>query len=142
MADQNGRAKGRVVQVLGGVVDVEFPNEQLPDIYEAIDVPRDNQETLVLEVQKHLGDNWVRTVAMDSTDGLQRGRPAYATGAPIMVPVGEPTLGRSLTSSGILSTGRDQWKLNLTIRSTGLPPISPTNPRASKCLRRVSKCWT
>lgn len=94
MADQNGRAKGRVVQVLGGVVDVEFPNEQLPDIYEAIDVPRDNQETLVLEVQKHLGDNWVRTVAMDSTDGLQRGRPAYATGAPIMVPVGEPTLGR------------------------------------------------
>ena len=94
MADQNGKAKGRVVQVLGGVVDVEFPNEQLPDIYEAIDVPRDNQETLVLEVQKHLGNNWVRTVAMDSTDGLQRGRPAYATGAPIMVPVGEPTLGR------------------------------------------------
>lgn len=94
MADRNGNAKGRVVQVLGGVVDVEFPNEQLPDIYEAIEVPRDDQETLVLEVQKHLGNNWVRTVAMDSTDGLQRGRPAYATGAPIMVPVGEPTLGR------------------------------------------------
>jgi F-type H+/Na+-transporting ATPase subunit beta len=94
MADTNGRGKGRVVQVLGGVVDVEFPNEQLPDIYEAIEVPRDDQETLVLEVQKHLGNNWVRTVAMDSTDGLQRGRPAYATGAPIMVPVGEPTLGR------------------------------------------------
>ncbi len=94
MADTNGRGKGRVVQVLGGVVDVEFPNEQLPDIYEAIEVPRDDQETLVLEVQKHLGNHWVRTVAMDSTDGLQRGRPAYATGAPIMVPVGEPTLGR------------------------------------------------
>jgi len=94
MAEKNGNAKGRVVQVLGGVVDVEFPNEQLPDIYDAIEVPRDNQETLVLEVQRHLGNNWVRTVAMDSTDGLQRGRPAYATGAPIMVPVGEPTLGR------------------------------------------------
>jgi len=94
MADRNGDAKGRVIQVLGGVVDVEFPNEQLPEIYEAIEVPRDDQETLVLEVQKHLGNNWVRTVAMDATDGLQRGRPAYATGAPIMVPVGEPTLGR------------------------------------------------
>jgi F-type H+-transporting ATPase subunit beta len=94
MAEKNGNAKGRVVQVLGGVVDVEFPNEQLPEIYEAIEVPRDNQETLVLEVEKHLGNNWVRTVAMDSTDGLQRGRPAYATGAPILVPVGEPTLGR------------------------------------------------
>jgi len=94
MAEKNGNAKGRVVQVLGGVVDVEFPNEQLPDIYEAIEVPRDNQETLVLEVEKHLGNNWVRTVAMDSTDGLQRGRPAYSTGAPILVPVGEPTLGR------------------------------------------------
>ena len=91
---ENGKAKGRVVQVLGGVVDVEFPNEQLPEIYEAIEVPRDNQETLVLEVEKHLGNNWVRTVAMDSTDGLQRGRPAYSTGAPILVPVGEPTLGR------------------------------------------------
>lgn len=88
------RVEGRVVQVLGGVVDVEFPPEQLPEIYEAIEVPRDGGKPLVLEVQKHLGNNWVRTVAMDSTDGLQRGRPAYATGAPIMVPVGPEILGR------------------------------------------------
>lgn len=94
MSKSNGHAAGRVVQVLGGVVDVEFPSENLPEIYEAINVPREGEEPLVLEVEKHLGDNWVRCVAMDSTDGLQRGRPAYSTGAPIQVPVGEETLGR------------------------------------------------
>jgi F-type H+-transporting ATPase subunit beta len=85
---------GRVVQVLGGVVDVEFPTEQLPDIFEAVEVPREGEEPLVLEVQKHLGNNWVRTIAMDATDGLERGKPALATGNPISVPVGEVTLGR------------------------------------------------
>lgn len=86
--------KGRVVQILGGVVDVEFPPEQLPEIFEAITIPRDGQNSLVLEVQKHLGKNWVRCLAMDVTDGLQRGVAAYATGAPIKVPVGLATLGR------------------------------------------------
>jgi len=86
--------QGRVVQILGGVVDVEFPPEQLPEIFEAIEVPRDQKVPLVLEVQKHLGNNWVRTVAMDTTDGLQRGNPAFGTGAPITVPVGEEVLGR------------------------------------------------
>jgi F-type H+-transporting ATPase subunit beta len=87
-------ATGRVVQVLGGVVDVEFPKGEVPDLFEAIEVERAGQNPLVLEVQKHIGDNWVRTVAMDATDGLQRGVPAVATGAPILVPVGEATLGR------------------------------------------------
>ena len=87
-------ATGRVVQVLGGVVDVEFPREDLPDIYEAVEIQRSDDETLVLEVEKHLGDNWVRCVAMDSTDGLPRGVPAAATGSPIRVPVGPTTLGR------------------------------------------------
>jgi F-type H+-transporting ATPase subunit beta len=88
------KAQGRVAQILGGVVDVEFPAENLPEIFEAVEIPRANQEPLVLEVQKHLGNNWVRTVAMDATDGLQRGVPAYATGAPISVPVGPEILGR------------------------------------------------
>lgn len=88
------KSQGRVVQILGGVVDVAFPEGELPEIYEAIEVPREGQDPLVLEVQKHLGNNWVRTVAMDSTDGLQRGMTAYATGAPITVPVGPATLGR------------------------------------------------
>jgi F-type H+/Na+-transporting ATPase subunit beta len=87
-------AVGRVVQIQGGVVDVEFPEGNLPDLYHAIEVPRNDKEPLVLEVEKHLGDNWVRCVAMDSTDGLQRGVPAVATGAPIRVPVGQSTLGR------------------------------------------------
>lgn len=87
-------AKGRVVQVLGGVVDVEFPPDQLPEVFDAVEIPREEKEPLVLEVQKHLGNNWVRCVAMDSTDGLQRGALAYATGNPIMVPVGPETLGR------------------------------------------------
>jgi F-type H+-transporting ATPase subunit beta len=85
---------GRVVQILGGVVDVEFPHEQVPELFEAIEVPRAGQDPLILEVQKHLGHGWVRTVAMDTTDGLQRGLPATATGAPIRVPVGPATLGR------------------------------------------------
>lgn len=103
----NEKIGGKVVQILGGVVDVEFPAENLPDVYEAIEVPRENDNPLILEVQKHLGDHWFRTVAMDSTDGLQRGRPAYATGAPIQVPVGENTLGRVFNVLGRPVDGKD-----------------------------------
>ncbi len=87
-------ATGRIAQILGGVVDVEFPPEQLPEIYEALEIHRDSQPPMVLEVQLHLGNNIVRTVAMDSTDGLQRSLPVTSTGAPIRVPVGKDTLGR------------------------------------------------
>ena len=89
-----GKATGRVVQILGGVVDVEFPDGQIPELFEAIYVDRIGKPPLVLEVQKDLGDNWVRCLAMDTTDGLRRGVAAEATGAPIMVPVGPSTLGR------------------------------------------------
>jgi F-type H+-transporting ATPase subunit beta len=85
---------GRVAQILGGVVDVEFPDGQIPKLFEAIYVDRVGKQPLVLEVQKDLGDNWVRCLAMDTTDGLRRGVAAEATGAPIMVPVGPSTLGR------------------------------------------------
>ncbi len=87
------RIKGRVVQVMGPVVDVEFPSGDLPDIYDAIEIPRDGSR-LVVEVQQHLGNDWVRCIAMDSTDGLRRGMEALATGGPIRVPVGPATLGR------------------------------------------------
>ena len=106
MAIRERTATGRVVQVLGGVVDVEFPPDQLPEIYEAVDVPRENKEKLVLEVQRHLGNNWVRTIAMDSTDGLPRGVPAYSTGAPIRVPVGPETLGRVFNVLGRPTDGK------------------------------------
>lgn len=85
---------GRVVQILGGVVDVEFPEGRIPNLFEAIEVERSGKAPLVLEVEKDLGQNWVRTVAMDATDGLPRGARARATGSPILVPVGPGTLGR------------------------------------------------
>ncbi len=85
---------GRVIQIQGSVVDVEFPSGNLPEVYEALEIEREGDLPLVLEVEKHLGDNWVRCVSMDSTDGLRRGLEAVATGAPIMVPVGPATLGR------------------------------------------------
>ncbi len=85
---------GRISQVLGAVVDVDFTGAVLPEIYDAIRVPREGQADLILEVQTQTGNNNVRAVAMDSTDGLQRGVPAYNLGHPIQVPVGEATLGR------------------------------------------------
>jgi F-type H+-transporting ATPase subunit beta len=86
-------SKGRVVQIMGPVVDLEFPPGELPGIYDAVEIPR-NGDRLVVEVQQHLGNEWVRCVAMDATDGLRRGMEAIATGEPIKVPVGPATLGR------------------------------------------------
>ena len=100
------RSRGRVVQVLGAVVDCEFPSDGMPEIYEAIHVPREGKHPLVLEVQTNLGNNRVRTVAMDTTDGLSRGVEAIATGAPILVPVGEPTLGRIFNVLGLPIDGK------------------------------------
>ncbi len=93
--------QGRISQILGAVVDVEFPSGALPDIYDAIRVPREGEADLILEVQLALGNGAVRTVAMDTTDGLRRGVPAYATGSPITVPVGEASLGRIFNVLGI-----------------------------------------
>jgi F-type H+-transporting ATPase subunit beta len=90
MAETNGR----ISQVLGAVVDVEFPGGNLPDVFEALRVPREGQDDLILEVQMHIGSNVVRTVAMDTTDGLPRGVEVTATGSPIQVPVGMASLGR------------------------------------------------
>ncbi|WDU84597.1 F0F1 ATP synthase subunit beta [Caloramator sp. Dgby_cultured_2] len=85
--------KGKIVQIIGPVIDIRFQAGKLPDIYNAIHIPT-GDKILVAEVMQHLGDEIVRTVAMDSTDGLVRGMEAIDTGAPIKVPVGEETLGR------------------------------------------------
>ncbi len=90
----NEKKMGKIAQVIGPVVDVAFELEDLPNIYDALEVPLPNGDTLVCEVQSQLSGGWVRTVAMSSTDGLQRGMDVIATGAPITVPVGEGTLGR------------------------------------------------
>jgi len=92
--------KGNVVQVIGTVVDVEFPAEHLPEIYNALELDMGDGKKLVLEVQQHLGNNWVRALAMDTTDGLRRGAEATDTGDPILVPVGQPCLGRLFNALG------------------------------------------
>lgn len=94
------RATGRISQIQGSVVDVEFPPGELPAIYEAIEVERGADTPLVLEAEKQLVDNVVRCVAMDTTDGLQRGMLVRRTHAPIKVPVGPETLGRIFNALG------------------------------------------
>ena len=90
---------GTVIQVVGPVLDIRFPEGSLPELLNAIEVPN-GEATIVAEVAQHLGDNVVRAVAMSSTDGLQRGVPATDTGAPISVPVGEGCLGRMFNLLG------------------------------------------
>ncbi|HEV7604358.1 MAG TPA: F0F1 ATP synthase subunit beta [Candidatus Limnocylindrales bacterium] len=94
MAKAATAATGRVIQITGPVVDIEFPAGKLPGIYNAVEIQREGQDPLTCEVQQHLGNNWVRAVAMTTTDGLARGVDVLDTGAPITVPVGEATLGR------------------------------------------------
>ena len=94
MATAAPTATGRVVQITGAVVDIEFPAGKLPGIYNAVDVLRGDGVKIVCEVQQHLGNNWVRSVAMTTTDGLARGTKVVDTGGPITVPVGQTTLGR------------------------------------------------
>ena len=82
---------GKIVQIIGAVVDVEFPRDSMPKVYDALIV---DDVKLTLEVQQQLGDGVVRTIAMGSSDGLQRGKSVSGTGAAISVPVGTETLGR------------------------------------------------
>lgn len=88
---------GKIVQIIGAVVDVEFPREKVPKVYDALTIIEGD---LTLEVQGQMGDGVVRTIAMGSTDGLKRGMPVNNTGAPISVPVGEATLGRIMNVLG------------------------------------------
>ena len=94
MATAAKTATGRVIQITGPVVDIEFPAGRLPAIYNAVEIARGDGAKIVCEVQQHLGNNWVRSVAMTTTDGLARGVAAVDTGGPISVPVGQVTLGR------------------------------------------------
>jgi len=92
-------AKGKVAQVIGTVVDIEFPPGELPPLYNAIEIPRDSGK-VVLEAQEHIGNNWVRCLSLAPTDGLARGAEAIDTGAAITVPVGPATLGRLFNVMG------------------------------------------
>ncbi|MFC1903180.1 F0F1 ATP synthase subunit beta [Chloroflexota bacterium] len=92
-------AEGKITQVIGTVVDIEFPPDELPALYNAIEIPLDNGK-VVLEVQEHTGNNWVRCLSLSPTDGLVRGAKAVDTGAALSVPVGKATLGRLFNVMG------------------------------------------
>ncbi len=92
--------KGKIKQIIGPVLDIEFDEGKLPSINNAIKITKEDGSLLITEVQQHLGENMVRTVAMDSTDGLTRGMDAIDTGEPISVPVGPGVLGRMLNVIG------------------------------------------
>ena len=112
---------GRIIEIKGVVIDAVFP-EFLPEIYTALEieiVEGDTSRTLVAEVQQHLGDDRVRAVAMDSTDGLARGTVCVDTGSPISVPVGAPTLGRlwnvigePIDEAGPTPEGVERWAIH------------------------------
>ena len=106
--------EGIIAQVIGPVVDIDFEEGKLPKIYNSIKIPRNdvdgNDDTLIVEVQQHLGENRVRTVAMDSTDGLVRGMKVFDTGEPISIPVGPGTLGRLINVVGEGIDGQGEIK--------------------------------
>ncbi|HXG77595.1 MAG TPA: F0F1 ATP synthase subunit beta [Gaiellaceae bacterium] len=118
---ENGKTAntGRIVEIKGVVVDAVFP-DRLPEIYTALRIPRgDGQADLIAEVQQHLGDDRVRAVAMDSTDGIARGTVCEDTGGPISVPVGDPTLGRlwnvigdPIDEQGPTPEGVERWPIH------------------------------
>ena len=102
---------GKISQIMGAVVDVVFEDGRLPEILNALEVDRGEEGTLVLEVAQHLGDSIVRTVAMDSTDGLTRGIPVVDSGIPISVPVGQETLGRLFDVLGNTIDGKEAFEV-------------------------------
>ncbi len=111
------KAKGKVVQVIGSVVDIEFPPDELPALFNAIEIQK-NGSKLVLEVQSHTGNNWVRCLSLLPTDGLNRGAEAVDTGMPLTIPVGKPCLGRlfdvmgqPLDNLGEVK-GEDNWPIH------------------------------
>src|SRR2546429_139060 len=116
---------GRVDQIIGPVVDVVFEAQDLPEIYHALEIDRGKQGRLVLEVQQHRGNDVVRTIAMDSTDGLVRGTEVKDTGGPITVPVGKGTLGRMMNVIGdpIDGKGKIESEVRLPIHRPA-PPVS------------------
>jgi F-type H+-transporting ATPase subunit beta len=112
MAEQTiTKASGRVVQIIGPVIDAEFPSGSVPEILDALTIPREGTDDLVLEVQQHLGENRVRTISMDSTDGLTRGTEVFGSGRPIAMPVGEEVRGRLLNVVGRAIDGLPQPKV-------------------------------
>jgi F-type H+-transporting ATPase subunit beta len=114
--------KGKIIQIIGAVVDVQFENSQLPEIFNALELKRENGETLVLEVQQHLGEDSVRTIAMDSTEGLVRGTEVVDTEKAIAMPIGEAIHGRLFNVTGDAIDGLPQVSKKNSRPIHALPP--------------------
>ena len=139
MAEKN---IGKITQIIGAVLDIKFQNEMLPEINSAINITRSNGERLVVEVAQHLGDDTVRCIALGPTDGLVRGMDAVATGGPIMVPVGEQTLGRIFNVLGQPIDNKEAPKTEKSSRSTAKPRALRNSPQRQRSLRQVSRSLT
>ena len=105
--------QGKISSIMGAVVDIKFDDGKLPEIYNAVEIDRGDSDKLIVEVAQHLGDSMVRAVAMDSTDGLQRGTLAIDTGAPISVPVGDAVLGRMFDVLGNTIDEKEEVKSDI-----------------------------
>lgn len=124
---------GEVSQVIGVVVDVRFPPGQVPGIYNALKIERENQEELILEVAQHLGNNCVRTVAMSTTDGLVRGTRVVDEGRPITVPAGRAVLGRLVDVLGKPIDGKGEIKSDVYYPiHRPAPPVAEQSTRAEQ----------
>ncbi len=115
-------AEGRIVQIVGAVVDVEFPPDDLPPLYNALELDTDAGDSVVLEVEQHIGDSTVRCVSMRPTEGLRRGTSVRDTGGPIRVPVGPETLGRVFDVTGEPVDGGGEVEVNNTYPIHRRPP--------------------
>src|SRR2546421_6769708 len=122
---QKATDAGRIMQIIGPVLDVQFEEGHLPQIYDALVVKREDGTDVIAEVQQHLGNNWVRAVSMAATDGLRRGMKAVATGGPLTGPLGGGTPGRLFNLTGEPIHGKGPLK--------GAPPepLSPPPPPLS-----------
>ncbi len=128
---------GKIAQIIGPVVDVSFANNaQLPKIYDALEIKKENGQKIVLEVQQHLGEDRVRAIAMDSTDGLVRGMDVIDTGAPIKMPVGDQIKGRLFNVVGEAIDGIDQ------VDNAGGYPIHNTPPKFDELSTETEVLYT
>jgi F0F1-type ATP synthase beta subunit len=135
---------GTIVQIIGAVIDADFSKAaKLPEIYNALEIQyvlNGVDTKLVLEVQQHLGDGWVRAVAMSTTDGLKRGMVLTDTGKPIAVPVGKQMLGRIFNVTGdLVDENVPLADASPARRSTAPRPRSPSNPPTRKCSSPASR---
>lgn len=139
---------GRISQIIGPVIDVYFdtkgenPEKVLPKIHDALRVKRANGQDLIIEVQQHIGEDTVRCVAMDNTDGLQRNLEVVPTGSPIVMPAGDQIKGRMMNVIGQPIDGMEALSRKVLILSTARRQSLKTSLRIRRCFRPVLRSST